>query len=109
MIQCFKPSVVTQSKTLAGVSAEITPILAEIVGVSEAEVELEIDLVLPKEFKTSYASSKKYRIQADEAAKKASEASRNAVAVLANSGISTRDIGSIMGISAQRVSQLAHR
>ncbi len=47
------------------------------------------------------------RAAAEEAAREASKASRDAVAVLASAGLSGRDIASIVGISHQRVAQLA--
>ena len=104
---CPNPSIVSQCRSLSRVHAEITPIIAEIEGIDESDIELSINYKLPDDYLMHIATAEKAREISEREAAKTREETRKAARVLIDSGVTMRDAGTIMGLSYQRVSQLA--
>ena len=105
---CPEPSIVSQCRSLSRVREEIAPIIAEVEGVDEDDVELSINYKLPDDYFAHIATAERAREISEREAAKTREETRKAARVLIDSGVTMRDAGTIMGLSYQRVAQLAH-
>ncbi|NRI68811.1 hypothetical protein FEZ60_25145 [Rhodococcus sp. MS16] len=101
----------TQAKRLDQVSAHAADAVAVLEGISPDQVEVEaVDYDLDDPAMTrDIDEAKKLSRDAQRAAENASTAMRAVVRKLRERGLSVRDVGTILQISPQRVSQLENR
>ncbi|MGG7104616.1 MULTISPECIES: type II toxin-antitoxin system HicB family antitoxin [Rhodococcus] len=101
----------TQAKRLDQVSARAADAVAVLEGISPDRVEVEaVDYDLDDHAMTrDIGEAKKLSRDAQRAAENASTAMRVVVRKLRERGLSVRDVGTILQISPQRVSQLENR
>lgn len=101
----------TQAKRLDQVSAHAADAVAVLEGISPDRVEVEaVDYDLDDPAVTrDIGEAKKLSRDAQRAAENASTAMRAVVRKLRERGLSVRDVGTILQISPQRVSQLENR
>ena len=71
-------------------------------------MELEIEPLLPADFVAARDLARARRREADRLRDEAAAAHREAVRILNDRGYTVRDIGTLMDVSPQRVSQLVH-
>lgn len=95
------PAAVTQSRRLDQAPGDITEVIALLTGDDDIRIDLEWDDVAE-----TAAKARQSRDEARRAAAEAQQATRAAVADLREAGLSYRDIGTMAGISYQRVQQL---
>lgn len=94
----------TQSRRLDDAEAMVRDLVAVTLDVPESTVDVTVELVdIPAEV----PASRDARAKAEAAQAEAQAATRRAVEVLSQRGLSTRDVGSVLGLSHQRVSQIA--
>jgi hypothetical protein len=75
----------------------------------DGEVELVDHVKLPSKARRALENARMARAQVEAADRKAAKSAANAVRVLARDlRLSTRDVGELLGISHQRVHQIAH-
>lgn len=104
------PGVFTQAKRLDQVAGMTADAVATMLDIDASDVEVDVVPVIPEatlhESVAVATSARKAAIQAEE---RASASMRGAVRILRNHKFSTRDIGAMLGVSHQRVSQLEKR
>lgn len=99
----------TQARRLDQVPAMVADAVHLLTGIplDEIEVQLgEVDLGDPQALAEAHAAREQVAAAAD-SQEEAARASRRAVAMLRERGLSVRDVGAILEVSPQRVSQLA--
>ena len=97
----------TQGRTIAQVRRRIRDALALFVSNSKA-ASLVDDVVLPPRARRTLASYREARLKADRESARAQASTLQAVQVLTKRlGLSTRDASEILGLSHQRIQQLA--
>jgi predicted RNase H-like HicB family nuclease len=101
---------ITQGRTVAQARTRIREALALVIGDKEAEAaKLVDDVRLPARVKRSLARVAAARRKAAAAQAASVQATGEAVRILAKDlGLSVRDVGELVGLSHQRVHQLAH-
>jgi DNA-directed RNA polymerase specialized sigma24 family protein len=97
----------TQVRVLANAKAQVRDLIETVTGqdASDAEVVLSIDL---DNLADEVAHAQRLVAKAAQCQAEAAEAQRKVVARLRDRGVSVSDIGTIMGRSRGRVSQLMH-
>ncbi|MBA8826842.1 cell wall assembly regulator SMI1 [Saccharopolyspora lacisalsi] len=106
---------VTQGRTLAEADEVardlISAMLEETDGieVEPSAIELHLDIRLPDEVRTHLQQADELRDQAQQTQQAAAEEQAEAVRILRRAGVSLRDAGRALGLSHQRVGQLARR
>jgi hypothetical protein len=80
--------------------------IAFVAGVDEASVDIDLVVTLPTDAREHLARARALRDEAAEANTRSAEESRAAAKALKDAGLTTRDIGSVMGVSHQRAHQL---
>jgi hypothetical protein len=80
--------------------------LAYLSGLSEDEFDIEVTPEIPSAFRIEQAEAERLRTESEQAKSQAALHSRKAAKVLAEAGLSLRDIGTVMGVSHQRAHQL---
>lgn len=101
------PGAFGQAKRLDQVRTEARDVVAMMLEVDEDSFGLELDVKLDPETEHMLSEAKNARAQLEKFQSIAAERSRKAAERLrSNTGLSTRDIGSLLGISFQRVSQV---
>lgn len=94
------------SKSLGRAEAQVRSVLSRH-GVADAEsVPVHLDIELPAEVTAELDLAAKLRGEAAAATSAAAAASRSAARLLADQGLTLRDIGAALGISFQRAQQL---
>ena len=96
-----------QSKTLRCLELSEPAALAYLAGLPEEEVEVEVVPVLPTAYIEAARRSEELRAAAAAAQQEAAASAREAARALLAAGLSTRDAALVMGVSHQRVAQLA--
>ncbi|WP_296136302.1 hypothetical protein [uncultured Tessaracoccus sp.] len=76
-------------------------------GVPESEIDLQVQVIAPDGFRDAVAEAERLRRESEDANRRSALALRRAVRILVDAGVSYRDAGEIMGVSHQRVAQLA--
>lgn len=95
------PAATTQCRRLDQASDDIAEVVTLLTGDELVEIELDWD-----DIATSAAVARQLRREAERIADDAKKATRTAVHELRDAGLSYRDIGTMTGISHQRVQQL---
>lgn len=101
------PGVFTQARRLDQVESTVRDAISIFLDVDPASFEVEVTEVLPDSTIDEVRAAREARVRAAIAQGAADAATRTAVYRLINSGLTVRDIGRVLGISPQRVSQLA--
>ena len=85
---------------------EIKEAIAFVAGVPESEVDYQLRPVLPTEWTERMQQAEKLREESMLANARSAEVSREAARAMKANGLTLRDIGTLMGVSFQRASQL---
>lgn len=97
----------SQARRIDQVEAMARDAIATLLDVDPGSFAVEVDVELPEEWARVVAEARQARVDADAAEKTAQATVRGAAKTLLEAGLSMRDVGSIMGVSHQRVAQLA--
>lgn len=97
----------TQAKTIAQGKERIREALSLFIGEAAESVEIEPDVELPRSVRKAVAQSVSAREIAEAEAEKAARSTKRAVEAMLGLGLSTRDAGELLGLTRQRVHQLA--
>jgi predicted RNase H-like HicB family nuclease len=106
------PGVFTQARRLegpSGVEAMVRDALAVMLEVPGDQIEVEVRPQLPEDLAEAAARVRQARVDAEARTAAATEAAADLARRLTAAGMSVRDAGVVMGVSAQRISQLVHR
>ena len=98
--------VVTQARTLDRAEATVRDLIAVWLDVPPGSFAVEVEPRLDDEWTKLLRETRDARTTADKASAHASELLRTSVTTLHDAGLSAREVGSLMGISYQRVQQL---
>lgn len=99
---------VTQALRYADIPVMAGELIEIVEGISSAEYRLELDVRLPDDVAHHLARAEELRAEAARKNAEAAAESRAAVRELLARGLSQREAGRVLGLSFQRVSQLAH-
>ena len=97
---------VSEVRNLSQAAKDMLEPVAYLAGLKENEIEINIVPILPKETQEQLAEVETARNEAERASKRAASQYRSTVRAMHKTGITYRDIGVLLGISHQRVSQL---
>ncbi len=99
----------TQARRLDQVEANVREVLSLLLDMPEDSFDIEIDPQLPKAAATVLERTERQRRLAERSAVEAAAASRDAVRLLTAEplNLTLRDTGALLGVSFQRVAQLA--
>lgn len=97
----------TQAKTIAQGKRRIREALGLFIGDAAQTVELDVQPVLPASVRKAVERSLNKRERAVAAEAEAADSTEEAVKVMLEFGLSTRDAGELLGLTGQRVHQLA--
>jgi predicted RNase H-like HicB family nuclease len=106
------PGVFTQARRLdgpSGAQAMARDALAVMLRILAEEIEVGVRPLLPEDLVRAAESVRQARADAEAMTASATEAAADLARRLTGAGLSVRDAGVVMGVSAQRVSQLVHR
>lgn len=98
---------VSEVRSLAHAAADMVEPVAYLAGLPESEVEINVVPALPVEISERLERVESARREAEEANSRAASEYRAAVRALRDDGVTYRDIGALLGVSHQRVAQLA--
>ena len=99
--------VFSQAKRLSRVEETAREAIAMMLDIDEAEVgQIEVEVQPPEAVADLLDELRRSTSIADEAAAAAARARREAVRLLSEAGLPMRDIGEILGVSHQRISQI---
>lgn len=97
---------VTQARRLDQVEAMAREAVSLLLEVSTDSFDLEVVPELPEPLAEALAETQRLRLQAEQVRATATSSSEDVAARLADSGLSVRDIGGLLGVSFQRAQQL---
>lgn len=97
----------TQAKTIAQGRERIREALSLFIGDAAQTVEIDVQPALPPAVRKAVERSLRERQRATDAAAEAAEATESAVKAVLDLGLSTRDAGELLGLTRQRVHQVA--
>jgi predicted RNase H-like HicB family nuclease len=98
--------VVTQARTLDRAEATVRDLIAVWLDVPADSFAVEVEPRLDDEWTKLLRETRDARTTADKASARASEMLRTSVTTLHDAGLSEREVGSLVGISYQRVQQV---
>jgi DNA-directed RNA polymerase specialized sigma24 family protein len=98
--------VVTQARKLDRAEATVRDLIAVWLDVPPDSFAVEVEPQLDDEWTRLLRETREARTTADKASARASELLRTSVTTLHDAGLSAREVGSLVGISYQRVQQL---
>lgn len=107
VLECPELGAVSQTRRLDRAAEEMREAVAYLAGLDESEVDIEVVPVLTPELDMLKRQAEEQRIAADSANRDAARATRELVARMRDQGYTLRDIGTILGVSHQRVGSLA--
>jgi hypothetical protein len=96
----------TQARNLPEVEVMARDLVAVMENVDPATVDITFEVQLPGHAREHWKRSKELREEADRIKAKAAEEARTAARELAETGVTVRDIGKLLGVSFQRAGQL---
>ena len=99
---------VGQARTVSDIDDVAREVAALWLDVDPSAIEVDVDLQVPEEVKTLWSTANAKELDAREAVKDAARLRRDAVRALTGQGITQTDAAKLLGLSVQRVSQLAH-
>jgi predicted RNase H-like HicB family nuclease len=97
----------TQARTIQQGKERIREALGLFIGDAAKTVDLEVKTVLPAPVRKAVDRSLNVRQRAQEVEAEAAEATEEAVKAMLGHGLSTRDAGELLGLTRQRVQQVA--
>ncbi|MDD7466191.1 MAG: hypothetical protein PUK59_08235 [Actinomycetaceae bacterium] len=97
---------ISQVRSLDKAAEEMLEPVAYLAGVPESEIAINVVPQLPDSFTRAMDAARESRRIAEEANARSAQEYRRAAAALRSEGVTLRDIGTLMGISYQRVGQL---
>jgi predicted RNase H-like HicB family nuclease len=100
------PGVFTQARRIDGAAAMAREAIALFLDVPTADLEVRLRPELPDELRGSVDAARTQRDQAERPQREASTALRSSARQLAAEGLTTRDIGALLGLTHQRIAQL---
>jgi hypothetical protein len=107
VLQCVEhPGALSEVGRLDLAAGQIREAIAFVAGEPEDSFEIVVIPQLPAEYAEHAECARQLRVSASAATSKAAEEARLAAQVLAGSGYTLRDIGTVMGVSFQRAAQL---
>ena len=109
IVQFRDPDIATFGRTLASAKRYARSALAvhlEVDDLAAAGIEIVDDVRLPTEISNEVGRLMERRSQAESLRTEVADATRRAAADLRRLGLSTRDVGEILGISGARVAQI---
>jgi hypothetical protein len=99
---------VTQARSIREIPVMATDLVAALLDVDEADVTVNVSFELPEAIASTWAEAEALRAQADEAEERAAALRRAAVrALLTEEHMSQAEAGALLGLSKQRIQQLA--
>ena len=106
-LQCVEqPGALSQVSRLDQAADMIREAIAFVAEQDPASFDIEVQPTLPDAYTDEMAAAAERREVARTANAAAAEHARTAAGVLAEAGLTTRDIGAVMGVSHQRAAQL---
>lgn len=100
------PGVFTQVRRLEQAQEQVADAVATMLDIDPDSVDVELDAVLSAAVSAQLRALREANRAAAAAQAEASERMRNAVGELRGTGLPTRDVAALLGVSHQRVSQL---
>jgi len=97
----------TQGRTIEQGKERIREALSLYIGDAANTVELDVKVELPAPVRKAVDRSLSERERAEEAEEAAAAATQDAVKAMLGAGLSTRDAGELLGLTRQRVQQVA--
>lgn len=101
------PGAVSQARRLDQVDWWIRDAIALVLEVPEDSFDIEVDVQLPKDELAELRTLKAEQAEAARLQESSSERTKTLIGQLEAEGLTRRDIGRVLGVSHQRVSQLA--
>jgi len=98
--------IVTQARSLDRAEATVRDLIAVWLDVPAEAFDVDVEPQLTDEWTQLPRDTREPRTAADEASEHAQRLVRKAVTTLHDAGLSTREVGSLIGVSYQRVQQL---
>ncbi len=99
---------VSQVRRLDKAAEEMREAVAYLAGLPESEVEIEVRPVLPQAYEEAAARVELLRDESERVQRDLAASTREAALALLDSGWSMRDAGIVLGVSHQRVAQIAN-
>jgi DNA-directed RNA polymerase specialized sigma subunit len=96
----------TQARRLDQVASAVADAVALVIDISPDTIEVDVIPKLPQQDAELVDAARAASQEAARAAERASRLSRQAVEQLRSEGMTVRDVGGLLGVSPQRVSQL---
>ena len=101
------PACISQARTIEQGKERIRAALSLFIGDAAEKVELVVEAALPAPVRKAVERSRSERERAEEAEAEAAKATQLAVKGLLGIGLSTRDAGELLGLTRQRIHQVA--
>ena len=98
---------VTQARVVSEIDTMARDLVAAILDVEEDEVEVSVKIQMPVDIQTAWQRAEALQAEVDAVSRQAATLRRQAVRSLLEQKISQRDAARLLGISPQRVQQLA--
>lgn len=98
---------VSQVRSLAQAADEMREAVAYLAGVTEDDIEIDVVPILPTQFTEAQQRAERLRTESARLQHEAAQASHEAARTLVGAGLSMRDAATVMGVSHQRIAQLA--
>lgn len=109
VVQCDQyPGALSQVARLEQAAEVHREAIAFVAEVDESDVEVEVRPMLDPELANELRIAEELAAQADEADRRAREMRRDVARKLADSGMTVRDVGAVLGVSYQRAHQLVN-
>jgi len=100
---------VTQARSVREIDDMATGLVSALLDLEPDDIEVHVEVQLPREVAEAWREAGRLREQADEASRQAAELSRRAVrSLVSEQRVTQVDAAALLGISQQRVHQLAH-
>lgn len=99
---------VTQARSVRDINDMATGLVAALLDLDERKVAVEVAIELPERVATAWAEAERLQAQVEETVRRAAALRREAVRALLSEGHLTQsEAGALLGVSYQRVQQLA--